>query len=80
MAKKTISATIDQQVVEKLNTAAKTHHISRSQLLEICIESWFNQETLAQLKEGYQTHSEILKHVSESAWDAQQDVLSAETW
>ena len=80
MAKKTISASIDERAIAQLDRAAKTQRISRSQLLQACIDSWFAQKMAARLKEGYLTQAETLKDVAEGAWETQREILDKETW
>ena len=75
MPKRTISATISEEYIEKLDRLAEARHLSRSRLLEECITAWLEQETREQMKEGYLAQAELLQAVAEEAWDLQREVV-----
>jgi predicted transcriptional regulator len=80
MAKRTISATIDERFIEKLDEAAQARRLSRSRLLEECIMVWLERETQERMKEGYLAQAEGLEKLAEEAWEAQREVLASESW
>lgn len=78
--KRTISATITEGFIEKLDRAAEAQGISRSQLLEQCITFWLEREIQAQMKAGYLAQAEQLKELAEEAWETQREILASEPW
>lgn len=80
VGKRTISATIEEGVIEKLDEAARARGMSRSQLLEACIRAWLEREVQEQMKEGYRAQAELLRGLAEEAWESQREILAAEPW
>jgi predicted DNA-binding ribbon-helix-helix protein len=80
MGKRTISATIEERFIEKLDEAAEARGISRSRLLQECIATWLEQETRERMKEGYLAQAETMRELAEEAWESQREILASESW
>jgi len=80
MGKRTISATIEERLIEKLDEAAASRGISRSQLLQECIAAWLEQQTRERMKEGYLVQAEAMRGLAEEAWESQREILASEPW
>jgi len=80
MPKRTISATLEGELVERIDQAARAQQMSRSRLLEACIHAWFERETQREMEAGYRAQAALLQEGAERAWEAQEALLSDESW
>jgi len=73
--KKKVSLTIDEDVLDAIQKASKTHRIAKSQLAQEAFRLWLKKETEALLAKGYEEMGDEDEKIAELAFEAQREIL-----
>jgi len=74
--KKKISVTIDNEIFEAIEKAAETYKMAKSQLAQEALSMWFKKKTRELMAEGYVAMATEDREFTETALDAQKEILS----
>ena len=74
--KKKISVTIDADIFEAIEDAAKTFKIPKSQLTQEALRLWFKKKTEESMAAGYVEMAREDRECADTAFDAQKEILS----
>ncbi|MFO8164277.1 MAG: hypothetical protein R6T98_07070 [Desulfatiglandales bacterium] len=74
--KKKISVTIDAEIVEAIEDAAKTCNMAKSQLTEEALRLWFKKRTQESMAAGYVEMAREDREFADTTFDAQKEILS----
>ncbi len=73
--KKKMSVTIDAEIFEDIEKAAKTRNIAKSQLAQEAFRLWFKKKTEESMAAGYVDMAEEDREFADTALDAQKEIL-----
>lgn len=74
--KKKISVTIDAEMFEAIEDAAKTCNIAKSQLAQEALRLWFKKRTEESMAAGYVEMAKEDREFADTTFDAQKEILS----
>jgi metal-responsive CopG/Arc/MetJ family transcriptional regulator len=74
--KKKISVTIDAEIFEAIEKAAKTRKIAKSQLAQEAFRMWLKKKTEESMAEGYVEMAKENREYADTALNAQKEILS----
>jgi metal-responsive CopG/Arc/MetJ family transcriptional regulator len=74
--KKKISVTIDAEIFEAIEKAAKTRKIAKSQLAQEAFRMWLKKKTEESMAEGYVEMAKEDREYADTALNAQKEILS----
>jgi len=74
--KKKISVTIDAEIFEAIEEAAKTRKIAKSQLAQEAFKMWLKKKTEESMAEGYVEMATEDREYADTALNAQKEILS----
>jgi metal-responsive CopG/Arc/MetJ family transcriptional regulator len=74
--KRKISVTIDAEIVEAIEDAAKTCNMAKSQLTEEALRLWFKKRTQESMAAGYVEMAREDREFADTTFDAQKEILS----
>jgi len=70
-----LSVTIDEKVLEALETASREFRMAKSTVTEAALKLWLRKRTEKLMAEGYEATAEQDKEISELGFEAQREVL-----
>jgi metal-responsive CopG/Arc/MetJ family transcriptional regulator len=73
-AKKIITVTIDEEIYNAVEQAAREFKMHRSQLAQEALSSWLKKQTESLMARGYQEMAEENRQFSEMALESQKEV------
>ncbi len=76
ITKSKISVTIDKDLLEAVEKAARVHKIAKSTLTQEAIKLWLKSKTEEQMAAGYEEQAKENLELVELAVDAQYEVLN----
>ena len=68
--------TIDNEIFEAIEKAAETYKMAKSQLAQEAFSLWFKEKTQELMAEGYVEMATEDREFTETALDAQKEILS----
>lgn len=74
--KKKISVTIDAEMFEAIEDAAKICNIAKSQLAQEALRLWFKKRTEESMAAGYVEMAKEDREFADTTFDAQKEILS----
>ena len=74
--KRKISVTIDAEMFEAIEDAAKTYKIPKSHLTQEALQLWFKKRTEEAMAAGYVEMAREDKECADITFDAQKEILS----
>ena len=74
--KRKISVTIDAEMFEAIEDAAKTHNIPKSHLTQEALQLWFKKRTEESMAAGYVEMAREDREFADTTFDAQKEILS----
>jgi len=74
--KKKISVTIDAEMFEAIEDAAKNHNMAKSQLAQEALRLWFKKRTEESMAAGYVEMAREDREFADATFDAQKEILS----
>lgn len=74
--KRKVSLTIDAEVFDSIEKAAKMRHLARSHIAQKAFELWLQKENEALMARGYEEMAAEDRALAEQAFDAQREVLA----
>ena len=74
--KRKISVTIDAEIFEAIEDAAKTCNMAKSQLTEEALRLWFKKRTQESMAAGYVEMAREDREFADTTFDAQKEILS----
>jgi metal-responsive CopG/Arc/MetJ family transcriptional regulator len=74
--KRKISVTIDAEIVEAIEDAAKTCNMAKSQLTEEALRLWFKKRTQESMAAGYVEMAREDREFADTTFDAQKEIVS----
>jgi len=74
--KRKISVTIDAEMFEAIEDAAKTCNMAKSQLTQEALRLWFKKRTEESMAAGYVEMAREDREFADTTFDAQKEILS----
>ena len=74
--KRKISVTIDAEIFEAIEDAAKTCNMAKSQLTQEALRLWFKKRTEESMAAGYLEMAREDRECADTTFDAQKEIVS----
>lgn len=75
-SKRKVSLTLDEDLCEDIEKAARALHLPKSQLARKAFRLWLEKETEAMMAKGYEEMAEEDKTIADLAFQAQKEILA----
>jgi len=75
-SKKKVSLTLDEDLCEDIEKAARALNMPKSRLARKAFKFWLEKETEAMMAKGYEEMAQEDKSVADLAFQAQKEILS----
>jgi len=76
ITKRKISVTIDTELFEAIEDAAKSSNMAKSQLTQEALQLWFKKRTEESMAAGYVEMAREDRERADTTFDAQKEILS----